>query len=188
MDHEEETNVAKFLSHLSGKITTPLAAVADEAIKSEMPTCEDWTEVDLHHVLISAVTMISGWVFVGPEYYRSTEYKDLAASYAADAFGGPKMLQMVPSPLRWIAAPFMPPLRRVKRFHNRIFELLGPGIDIRRKQLSEGQSRSADMLDWLIMNAHRFPHDISSDYDIARVQQSLSAVAIHTTALTTLAT
>ncbi|KXT16518.1 hypothetical protein AC579_1349 [Pseudocercospora musae] len=165
-----------------------LSEVANGAVLSTISKCSEWSEVDLHHSLISIVTIVSGWVFVGPEYSATKEYMDLAASYAADAFGGPKMLQLVPQPLRPIAAVFMPPLRRVKRFHQRIFDLLGPGIDRRRKELAEGRLRSADMLDWLIVNAHRFPDDIRSDYDIARVQQSLSAVAIHTTALTALAT
>lgn len=171
-----------------GKITPQLSEVAKEVVESELTNCSDWTEFDLHHSLISMVTIVSGWVFVGPEYSRTKEYQDLAADYAQVAFVGPKMLQMFPKFLRRVVAPFLPPLRRVKRFHQRIHDLLGPGIGLRKTQLSEGQSRSADMLDWLIVNAHRFPDDIKSDHDIARVQQSLSAVAIHTTALTALTT
>ncbi|CAK4034814.1 ent-kaurene oxidase [Lecanosticta acicola] len=181
-------SVRQDLTPSLGKITPALSSVAENAVISQLPPCDEWTEVDLHHALISQVTIVSGWVFVGPEYCHTKEYKDLAAAYAADAFGGPKMLQAFPSWLRPLAAPFLPPLRRVKRFHQRILDLLGPGIERRRKQIAENEARSADMLDWLIKNAHRFPHDISSDYDIARVQQSLSAVAIHTTALTAVAT
>jgi hypothetical protein len=169
-------------------MTPELSKVAQEAVFSEMPPCYDWTEIDLHHCLIGMVTIVSGWVFVGPEYCRTKEYMDLAANYAMDAFGGPKLLQLFPEALRPLAAPLLPPLRRVKRFHRRISELLGPAIQARKKQLEGGTCKSGDMLDWLIINAHRFPDDIRSEHDIARVQQSLSAVAIHTTALTALAT
>ncbi|KZL80201.1 ent-kaurene oxidase [Colletotrichum incanum] len=155
---------------------------------SELPPCPHWSEVDIHHVLVRIVTIVSGWMFVGPDYCRTDEYMDLAANYAADAFGGPKLLQVFPKASRPFVAPFLPPLRRVWKAHRRITELLGPAIETRRNAVVEGQQVPDDMLQWIIKNAHRFRDEIKTDGDIARLQLSLSAVAIHTTALTATAT
>ncbi|KAI6355514.1 hypothetical protein MCOR25_008160 [Pyricularia grisea] len=171
-----------------GKVTPELSRVAWEAVLSELSNFSDWTEVDIHHQLVRIVTIVSGWMFVGPEFCRTDEYMDLAAHYAADAFGGPVILQMFPKAMRRFVAPLVPPIRRVWKAHHRIAALLGPAIAARRNTDPDSQSIPDDMLQWLIENSHQFPDEIKEDGDIARLQLSLSAVAIHTTALTATAT
>ncbi|KAL0938409.1 ent-kaurene oxidase [Colletotrichum truncatum] len=181
-------SVKQDLTPSLGKATPELSVVAREAVLSELPSCPDWSEVDIHHALVRIVTIVSGWMFVGPEYCRTEEYMDLAANYAADAFGGPKLLQIFPKRSRAFVAPLLPPLRRVWKAHRRITTLLGPAIQARRDAALAGHEVPDDMLQWIIKNAHRFPAEIKADGDIARLQLSLSAVAIHTTALTATAT
>uniref|UniRef100_L7JGD0 Ent-kaurene oxidase n=1 Tax=Pyricularia oryzae (strain P131) TaxID=1143193 RepID=L7JGD0_PYRO1 len=173
----------------TGKATPELSRVARDAVLSEIPQSSDWTEVDVHHQLVRIVTIVSGWMFVGPDFCRTDEYMDLAAHYAADAFGGPLVLQMFPKALRSIVAPLVPPVRRVWKAHRRIAALLGPAIAQRQRNTGPGsQPAPDDMLQWLIDNRHQFPDEIKGDGDIARLQLALSAVAIHTTALTATAT
>ncbi|KAK1580583.1 cytochrome P450, partial [Colletotrichum navitas] len=181
-------SVKQDLTPSLGKATPELSVVALDAVLSELPRNPDWSEVDIHHVFARIVTIVSGWMFVGPEYCRTDEYMDLAANYAADAFGGPKLLQMFPKASRAFVAPLIPPLRRVWKAHTRIATLLGPAIEARRKAAATGEPVPDDMLQWIINNAHRFPDEIKDDGDITRLQLSLSAVAIHTTALTATAT
>lgn len=86
-------------------------------------------------------------------------------------------------------APLVPPVRRVWKAHRRIAALLGPAIAQRQRNTGPGsQPAPDDMLQWLIDNRHQFPDEIKGDGDIARLQLALSAVAIHTTALTATAT
>lgn len=166
-----------------------LSRVARDAVLSEIPQSPGWTEVDVHHQLVRIVTIVSGWMFVGPDFCRTDEYMDLAAHYAADAFGGPLVLQMFPKALRSIVAPLVPPVRRVWKAHRRIAALLGPAIAQRQRNTGpSSQPAPDDMLQWLIDNRHQFPDEIKDDGDIARLQLALSAVAIHTTALTATAT
>ncbi|TLS24970.1 hypothetical protein PpBr36_06866 [Pyricularia pennisetigena] len=181
-------SVKRDLTPSIGKVTPKLSGVARDAVLSEIGQFSDWTEVDIHHQLVRIVTIVSGWMFVGPDFCRTDEYMDLAAHYAADAFGGPLILQMFPKAMRTIVAPLIPPVRRVWRAHRRIAALLGPAISQRQSASPGSQPAPDDMLQWLIDNRHQFPDEIKGDGDIARLQLSLSAVAIHTTALTATAT
>lgn len=151
---------------------------------SETPPCAGWTEVNVHQLLIKIVTIVSGWQFVGPDHCRTKDYMDLASNYAMVAFGGPVLLQMFPKWSRRAAAHVLPPVRKVWSYHRRIAKLLGPTVRARREAMEGGKEVPNDMLQWMLKNAHRFPDEIRSDDDIARVQLSLSAVSIHTTVLT----
>ncbi|KAL5940714.1 hypothetical protein ACKVV1_008384 [Pyricularia oryzae] len=182
-------SVKRDLTPSIGKVMPELSRVARDAVLSEIPQSPGWTEVDVHHQLVRIVTIVSGWMFVGPDFCRTDEYMDLAAHYAADAFGGPLVLQMFPKALRSIVAPLVPPVRRVWKAHRRIAALLGPAIAQRQRNTGpSSQPAPDDMLQWLIDNRHQFPDEIKDDGDIARLQLALSAVAIHTTALTATAT
>lgn len=169
-----------------GKAIPDLNRVSLNAVRSETPPCPEWTAVNVHRVLINIVTIVSGWMFVGPEHCRTAEYMELASNYAMVAFGGPVLLQMFPKwSRRWVAH-VLPPVRKTWGYHRRIAKLLGPTVRARREQVERGEviRGRSDMTGWMLKNSHRFNDEIHSDDDIARLQLSLSAVSIHTTVIT----
>ncbi|KAI1633021.1 cytochrome P450 [Biscogniauxia mediterranea] len=148
-----------------------------------MPPASDWTEVDIHHVLLRVVAMVSGRVFIGPELCRNEQYLESSINYTMDVMSAQRAVQQMKP---WLRPFFASRLPQVKRLDQRIKEaqaFLSPVVEKRMKEASDPScEKPDDMLTWLLERRPDFPDEKSQN--LAKVQLGVSFAAIHTTTLT----
>lgn len=162
------------------------AIIADEVRQSlelSIPSCDDWTEVNIHHSLLRIVGMVSGRVFIGPELCRSEQYLDAAINYTMEVMGAQRAVQNMRPWLRPFLAQSQP---EVKRLYQRIAEaeaFLQPVVESRIEAMADlSYEKPDDFLQWLIDGKDKFPDKNSQN--LAKVQLGLTFAAVHTTTLT----
>ncbi|KAI0593268.1 cytochrome P450 [Biscogniauxia sp. FL1348] len=165
------------------RLNPTIAKEVQETLDLEMPPASDWTEVDIHHVLLRVVAMVSGRVFIGPELCRSEQYLDCSINYTMDVMSAQRAVQQMKP---WLRPFFASRLPQVKKLDQRIKEaeaFLFPVVDKRIKDASDPScEKPDDMLTWLLERRPNFPDEKSQN--LAKVQLGVSFAAIHTTTLT----
>ncbi|KAK6716762.1 hypothetical protein SNK04_007713 [Fusarium graminearum] len=172
--------------HLTPALSRLSAIIADEVRQSlelSIPSCDDWTEVNIHHSLLRIVGMVSGRVFIGPELCRSEQYLDAAINYTMEVMGAQRAVQNMRPWLRPFLAQSQP---EVKRLYQRIAEaeaFLHPVVESRIEAMADlSYEKPDDFLQWLIDGKDKFPDKNSQN--LAKVQLGLTFAAVHTTTLT----
>lgn len=175
------------LTNLLDRINPRLNIAAEEAVRTEIPRCDEWTALNLNDILVRIIAIVSGYIFLGPDLCRNEEYISLSTGYTVDAFTCVSILAALPSWLRHIAKWAVPHYYRIGAYRRRVRNFLRPIIRDRRTAMSNpGYVAPDDLLQWTINKADRWP-EIKSDDDIAQMQLRLSLAAIHTTSTTTTA-
>lgn len=169
------------------RINPRLGVAAEEAVRTEMPTCDEWTALNVNNILVRIIAIVSGYIFLGPDLYRNEEYISLSTGYTVDAFTCVSMLAALPSWRRHIAKWTIPHYYRIGQYRRRVREFLRPIIRERRTAMSKPDYVAPDdLLQWTMNKADKWP-EIKNDDDIAQMQLRLSLAAIHTTSTTTTA-
>ncbi|KAF4944142.1 hypothetical protein FSARC_14749 [Fusarium sarcochroum] len=185
-----ETSVPIIPHTIKGELTPSLsrlsltiASEVREALGLAIPSCLDWTEVNIHNSLLRIVGMVSGRMFIGPELCRSEQYLDAAINYTMEVMGAQRAVQNMRPWLRPFRAQSLP---EIKRLYQRIAEaeaFLGPVVKTRIDAMDEpSYEKPDDLLQWLIDGKDKFPDKNSQN--LAKVQLGLTFAAIHTTTLT----
>ena len=180
------TEIAISLKPLTVCIARMSTIIADEVRQSlqlTIPSCEDWTEVNVYHSLLRIVAMVSGRVFIGPELCRSEQYLDAAINYTMEVMGAQRAVQNMRPWLRPFIAQRQP---EVKKLYQRIAEaeaFLQPVVGSRMEAMADlSYEKPDDFLQWLIDGKDKFPDKNSQN--LAKVQLGLTFAAVHTTTLT----
>lgn len=148
-----------------------------------MPADSNWAEVDIHHVLLRVVAMVSGRVFIGPELCRTEQYLDAAINYTMEVMGAQRAVQRLQPWQRPFLAPRLPPVKRLQQRLKEAHAFMQPVVDRRRAAAGDpSYEKPNDMLQWLIDDQDKFPDKNSQN--LAQVQMGLGFAAIHTTTLT----
>lgn len=183
MNHLVKSDLTTSLNRINPR----LGVAAEEAVRTEMPTCDDWTALNVNDILVRIIAIVSGYIFLGPDLCRNEEYISLSTGYTVDAFTCVFILAALPSWLRHVAKWAIPHYYRIGAYRRRVRKFLRPIIRERRTAMSKpGYVAPDDLLQWTINKADKWP-EIKSDDDIAQMQLRLSLAAIHTTSTTTTA-
>lgn len=154
-----------------------------EALAQELPKGSEWEEVDIHHVLLRVVAMVSGRVFIGPELCRTEEYMDAAINYTTDVMAAQRAVQNLRPWLRPLLAGRLPQVQKLDQRIKEADAFMNPFIEKRKASVAGGQEeRHDDMLQWLMDSQGAFPDKASQN--LAKSQLGLGFAAIHTTTLT----
>lgn len=150
---------------------------------SELPSDTEWQEVDIHHVLLRVVAIVSGRIFIGPELCRSEKYLDAAINYTTDVMIAQRAVQHIRPWLRPFIASSLPYVKKLDQRIKEAEEFLKPVVEARKKLEADPSVEAPDdMLQWLLQGQDKFQDAASRN--LARAQLGLSFAAIHTTALT----
>ncbi|KAM0338872.1 hypothetical protein ACHAPU_011154 [Fusarium lateritium] len=165
------------------RLSTSIADEVKQSLELSIPSCEDWTEVNIHDSLLRIVGMVSGRVFIGPELCRSEQYLDAAINYTMEVMGAQRAVQRMRPWLRPFWARSQP---EVKKLYQRIAEaeaFLEPVVKSRTDAMGDpSYEKPDDFLQWLIDGKDKFPDKNSQN--LAKVQLGLTFAAVHTTTLT----
>lgn len=126
----EVANVVRF--ELTRHIASALEDLQDEiryGFDKEFGECKDWTAVPLYSQMARIVALLSGRVFVGRPLSREEEWIHATINFTLLANETRVAVKTWPEWCRGIVAPFLPEVRKVKKFKKRGGELLKPILD-----------------------------------------------------------
>ncbi|KAF2464865.1 cytochrome P450 monooxygenase-like protein [Lindgomyces ingoldianus] len=161
-----------------------ICAEVDEAIKDEMPPCNDWTPVSIYTALVHIVAKVSGRVFVGPDLCHNEEYLDCGINYTMELISAQQAIKKTRPILRPFFAPRLPEVKRLRERERIAKAFLEPIIDARRvaENNDPDWQRPDDMLQWFLNRSEDFGN--FSAHELAKFQLGIIFAAIHTTTLT----
>ncbi|KAI0556086.1 cytochrome P450 [Xylaria curta] len=163
------------------RLNPTIAQEVRDAMALELPSCVDWTSVNIHSKLLRIVAMVSGRIFIGPELCRDEKYLDSAINYTIEVMTAQRAVVRMHPWLRPFLASRLPEIKKLEQRKKIAREFLKPMIDARKLAASSATDGPDDMLQWLINNQPKFP-DMHSQ-NLVDVQLGLSFAAIHTTVL-----
>ncbi|ORY00362.1 ent-kaurene oxidase [Clohesyomyces aquaticus] len=171
-------------------LTTALARLnpiicseVEDAMKDEMPTCEEWTTVPIYTTLVKIVAKVSGRVFVGPELCHTEEYQESAISYTMEIINVLNAIKGMRPILRPFLAPRLPEVKNLKDREKKAKAFLEPIAAARKKGMKDPEwKRPDDMLQWMLNRSEEY--GVDSTERLVKCQLGLIFAAIHTTTLT----
>ncbi|KAF2798515.1 cytochrome P450 monooxygenase-like protein [Melanomma pulvis-pyrius CBS 109.77] len=160
-----------------------ICAEVDEAMREEMPPCEDWTGEYIYMKLVNVVAKVSGRVFVGPELCRDQGYLDAGINYTLELMNAQRAIKDMRPWIRPFLAPRLPEVRLLRRRERQATEFLRPVVQARRDaEKNPDYQKPDDMLQWLLNRS--VDYKIDSTAQLAKFQLGITFAAIHTTSLT----
>ncbi|KAI0193565.1 cytochrome P450 [Xylaria flabelliformis] len=164
------------------RLNPTIAQEVRDAMALELPSCVDWTSVNIHSKLLRIVAMVSGRIFIGAELCRDETYLDSAINYTIEVMTAQRAVVRMRPWLRPFFASRLPEIKKLEQRKKIAREFLKPMIDARKlAAASSATDGPDDMLQWLIQNQPKFPDTHSQN--LVDVQLGLSFAAIHTTVL-----
>ncbi|KAF2190763.1 ent-kaurene oxidase [Zopfia rhizophila CBS 207.26] len=161
-----------------------ICSEVDEAMKDEMPPCEDWTPVLIYMTLVRIVAKVSGRVFVGPELCHDKDYLDCGINYTIELIGAQRAVKKLRPAFRPFLAPRLPEIQRLREREKIATNFLRPIVQARRNAMKDPDyQKPDDMLQWSLNRSADF--GIESTEKLAKLQLGIIFAAIHTTSMTT---
>ncbi|KAI0533246.1 cytochrome P450 [Xylaria digitata] len=113
--HRSRMIPSTLISHLTPRLPTIMPEVQDEmkvAINDELPSCDNWTEVNIMEGTTRVITRATSRMAGGEALSRDKEWITAAISYALWAFTAAQKIKKTPWPLRYLVAPWLPEVRK----------------------------------------------------------------------------
>jgi cytochrome P450 len=178
MAHSVKADLTPALARLNPTI----CAEVDEALKEELPPCEDWAGIHIYMSLVKVVAKVSGRVFVGPEICHNPEYLDASINYTMELAGAHEAIKPMRPWLRPFLAERLPQVQALRKRERQAQDFLSPVVEARLEaQKNPDHKKPDDMLQWLL---NRNEERKLSRTRLARLMLAITFAAIHTTSLT----
>jgi hypothetical protein len=159
-----------------------IADEVDRTLRTELPPCKDWTEVNINSKLLRIVAIVSGRVFIGPELCHDEAYINAAVNYTIDVIQALRAVQGLTPWQRFLKGSSLPEVRNLDKHEEQATRFLRPVITARRQAEKDqpGYQKPDDMLQWLMDQSL----GEREDRELAKLQLAVSFAAIHTTTVT----
>lgn len=164
------------------RLNPTVAAEVQEALRLELPPCDDWTPVRIQQKLLRIVAIASGRILIGPELCRSEEYLDAAINYTVELMMAQAAVDALPPWQRPFKANRLPAVKQLNQRLKQADAFMGPVVEA-RLALNRANEKRDDMLQWLIDDQIKETGKLDIKRQ-ARLQLAVSFVSIHTTTLT----
>ena len=165
-------------AQLNQHLLDVMPAVQEEirdAFAATFPPCDDWTEINVVHVLTQIVARVSSRMFGGTVLSRNQEWVDASIAFAIDGFIGAQTIKQYPHILRPVAKHFIPAIRNIKKHYAAAEKAAIPLLEQRER---DGE-KALDLLSWMSDHAKGSEQDKKF---IAGILLKVSFAAIHTSA------
>ena len=178
-------------SHLTPKLAALMPVITDEleyALQTQIPTCQDWTSININRTLLHIISLVSGRIFVGLPLNRDEEWTNACINYTLDLFNAGRALRAKSYWGKVLAVKLgtVPEVVRVDKWHKVASKLIVPIIEEREIMQAKGLDAEIpeDMITWIMEQGGKggslIPHKSQ-----AMIQLLASLAAIHTTTLAT---
>ncbi|KAG8162698.1 hypothetical protein KVR01_007176 [Diaporthe batatas] len=165
------------------RLNPRLSAQVENTINSEIPPCKEWTPLTIFPILLRVVAIVSGDIFVGPDYCRHEVYLASAIDFTNDITAGAAQIKRWPKFMRGLVVKLKlaPAVNRGQGHRRRMREFLEPMVAKRRQLMREGHPVPDDLLQWMVEKTGE--HGITDVGHLTDMQLLLTLAAIHTTTL-----
>lgn len=170
------------LTYTLARMNAAISRDVDSAVKTYLPPCDDWTEVNINERLVRIVAKVSGGIFVGPELSSDPEYLDAGSFYTVDLMNAVTALKKIRPWLKPFLASRAPEVIALRAREKQAERVLRPIVEERLKAKASDPNwqEPDDMLQWMI-NMSDGKQSVAT---IATAQLGLIFAAIHTTSMT----
>lgn len=129
------------------------------------------------------MAIVSGDIFVGPDYCRHEVYLASAIDFTNDITAGAAQIKRWPKFMRSLVVrlKLAPAVNRGQEHRRRMREFLEPMVEKRRQLVKEGHPVPDDLLQWMVEKTTE--HGITDVGHLTDMQLLLTLAAIHTTTL-----
>lgn len=187
LDTEDKSAVHAIKSELTPalpRLNQAVCAEVDAAMREALPSCDDWTEVDINDKLLDIVAKVSGRVFVGPDLCQDPEYLELGRNYTVYLVEALFAIKRTRPWLRPIVGHRLPEVKRLRDAEKKAAEFVEPIVRARleAEKSDPNWQKPDDMMQWLIKHNDKDGH-VSVEH-IGKCQLGLIFAAIHTTTMT----
>lgn len=167
---EFDSAMRNILTRNTPTVLASFAAEVDYAVTQNIGPCEDWTSIKPRYAMSRIASLMSGRAFVGLPLSRDEEWVEATVNYTQTVSWAWMILHILPQPLRYLVAPILPPVRKLKR-QRTINEKKLTTLLIERDTPSKwhrdnaagkvkgGKEPGGDMLDWF-MSQYSHPPSI----------------------------
>ncbi|KAF2764027.1 cytochrome P450 [Teratosphaeria nubilosa] len=166
-----------------GNLYPAVKSELEFGLKTDMPSCDDWTPLHIHSLTIKTIARVFARIFIGPDLCRNPEWLHISVSYTRNVSIARNLLRLFPAALQHLAARCMPSYWRIYSQRAAAERLLGPIIRERRVAATSNDVHykgAEDLLQWMMDEARE---DEKSEADMAHRQLLLGLASIHTTSL-----
>ncbi|KAL2858585.1 cytochrome P450 [Aspergillus pseudoustus] len=172
------------------RLTPIIYQEVKDAIKSEMPSCEDWTPVLIYQTLVRIIARVSGRIFVGPELCHDKDYLDTAINYTTELMQAVQAVKKVHPLLRPFLAWRLPEVQNLKKREDLAVRFFKPIVKARRDEAAlaacsndPNYKKPDDMLQWFINRSSDCKSQ--STRHLVKMQLLMIFAGIHNTTVTT---
>nr|QEG13904.1 steroid 14alpha-hydroxylase [Curvularia lunata]QEG13905.1 steroid 14alpha-hydroxylase [Curvularia lunata]UXP88658.1 steroid 14alpha-hydroxylase [Curvularia lunata] len=174
--------IKKKLTPALPRLNPSICQDVDRAVKTYMPPCDDWTEVNINEKLLRIVAKVSGTIFVGPELASDSDYLDAACFYTVDLMNAVTAMKKIRPWLKPFLASRTPEIIALRAREKHTERVLIPIVEqrIAAKANDPNWQEPDDFLQWML----DMREGTESIQELAKTQLSLIFAAIHTTTMT----
>jgi len=187
LDTQNQSAVHAIKSELTPalpRLNQAVCAEVDTAMRQALPSCDDWTEVDINNKLLDIVAKVSGRVFVGPDLCQDPEYLELGRNYSVYLVDALFAIKRTRPWLRRFVGHRLPEVKRLRDAEKKATAFVEPIVRARleAEKNDPNWQKPDDMMQWLIKHQGN-QGQVSSEH-IGKSQLGLIFAAIHTTTMT----
>jgi hypothetical protein len=129
------------------------------AVNKMIGPCKEWTAIKPRYAMSRIASIMSGRAFVGLPLSRQDDWVEATVNYTAGVSRAWLVLRLIPWPIRYIIAPFLPQVQALKRQKAINEEKLAPVIEEKRSGSRKDKSTpGGDMIEWFISQYSKPPN------------------------------
>ncbi|PSK42017.1 Cytochrome P450 52A13 [Elsinoe australis] len=126
-------------------------AEVEYAINKMIGPCKEWTAIKPRYAMSRVASIMSGRTFVGLPLSRQEDWVEATVNYTTGVSKAWMILRMIPWPIRFFGAPFLPQVRVLKQRRAINETKFAPVIEEKRIGLKKDKKiPGGDMLEWFI--------------------------------------
>jgi cytochrome P450 len=129
------------------------------AVNKMIGPCKEWTAIRPRYAMSRIASIMSGRAFVGLPLSREDDWVEATVNYTAGVSRAWLVLRLIPWPIRYFIAPFLPQVQALKRQKAINEEKLAPVIEKKRSGSRKTKSTpGGDMIEWFISQYSKPPN------------------------------
>ncbi|KAH8723136.1 cytochrome P450 monooxygenase [Phaeosphaeriaceae sp. PMI808] len=134
-------------------------AEIEYAVNKMIGPCKEWTSIKPQYAMSRIASIMSGRAFVGLPLSREDDWVEATVNYTRGVSNAWLVLRVIPWPIRYFVAPFLPQVQALKRQKAINEEKLAPLIAEKRSGSRKDKAiPGGDMIEWFISQYSKPPN------------------------------
>ncbi|KAJ6445342.1 1-aminocyclopropane-1-carboxylate synthase-like protein 1 [Purpureocillium lavendulum] len=156
---EFDSTMRNVLTRNTPAVLASFTAEVEWAVNKMIGPCKDWTAIKPRYAMSRIASIMSGRAFVGLPLSRQEEWVEATVDYTAGVSRAWLILRLIPWPIRFFVAPFLPQVKALKQQRKINEQKLAPVIAEKRSGAKKDKGiPGGDMLEWFISQYSQPPN------------------------------